>query len=63
MQNTEKDKNGTIGVKKIDMLGEGENYHFQKGGRINIVFGPKHRPLILVRWKNKSKLLFSYPRE
>jgi hypothetical protein len=25
---------------------EGEKYHFQRGGGINIVFGPKYRPLL-----------------
>ncbi len=28
------------------MSREGEKYHFQKGGGINIVFGPKYRPLL-----------------
>jgi hypothetical protein len=29
------------------MMGvEGKKYHFQKGGGINIVSGPKHRPLV-----------------
>jgi hypothetical protein len=27
------------------MSREGEKYNFQKGGGINIVFGPKYRPL------------------
>jgi hypothetical protein len=30
---------------KNDESKEGEKYHFQKGGGINIVFGPKYRPL------------------
>jgi hypothetical protein len=27
---------------------EGENYHFEKGGGINTVFGPKYRPPVIL---------------
>jgi hypothetical protein len=36
-----------MGVKK-QYVGEGEKYHFQKGGGINTVFGPKYRPLTII---------------
>jgi hypothetical protein len=35
---------------KNDVSQEGEKYHFQKGGGINIVFGPKYRPLLFYVW-------------
>jgi hypothetical protein len=31
---------------KNNVSREGEKYHFERGGRINIIFGPKYRPLV-----------------
>ncbi len=38
-------KKGYDGSRKTTCCERGKKYHFQKGGGINIVFGPKYRPL------------------
>jgi hypothetical protein len=47
MQNMEEIRQkGQNGSRKTTCRERGENYHFQKGGGgINIIFGPKYRPL------------------
>jgi hypothetical protein len=46
MQNREElRKKGHNGSRKTTCRKRGKKYHFQKGGGINIVFGPKYRPL------------------
>jgi hypothetical protein len=46
MQNREElRKKGHDGSRKMTCRERGKKYHFQKGGGINIVFGPKYRPL------------------
>jgi hypothetical protein len=45
MQNREElRQKGHNGSKKNSMSREGEKYHFQKGGGINVFFGPKYKP-------------------
>jgi hypothetical protein len=46
MQNREElRQKGHDGSQKTTCRERGKKYHFQKGGGINIVFGPKYRPL------------------
>jgi hypothetical protein len=46
MQNKEElRQKGTMGVKKQHVARVGKNIIFRGGGGINIVFGPKYRPL------------------
>jgi hypothetical protein len=48
MQNREElRKKGHDGSRKTTCRERGKKYHFQKGGGINIVFGPKYRPLLV----------------
>ncbi len=35
------------GSRKTTCRERGKKYHFQKGGGINIIFGPKYRPLYI----------------
>jgi hypothetical protein len=41
---------GHNGSRKTMCRTRGKKYHFQRGGGINIVFGPKYRPLIHNAW-------------
>jgi hypothetical protein len=46
MQNMEElRQKGRDGSKKMTCRERGKKYHFQRGGGINTVFGPKFRPL------------------
>ncbi len=46
MQNREElRQKGQDGSRKTTCRKRGKKYHFQKGGGINIIFGPKYRPL------------------
>jgi hypothetical protein len=47
MQNREElRQKGHDGSQKTTCPERGKKYNFQKGGGINIVFGPKYRPLV-----------------
>ncbi len=41
---------------------EGKKYHFQKGGGVNFVFGPKYRPLRNVQVDWQSSTVKKFPR-
>jgi hypothetical protein len=46
MQNREElRQKGHDGSRKTTCREKGKKYHFQKGGGINIIFGPKYKPL------------------
>jgi hypothetical protein len=56
MQNREElRQKGHDGSWKTTCRERGKKYHFQKGGGINIVFGPKYRPLGKCERKRKEK--------
>jgi hypothetical protein len=41
------------GSKKTTYRERGKKYHFQKGGGVNVFFGPKYRPLRIGMIRNK----------
>jgi hypothetical protein len=55
LQNSEElRQKGHDGSQKMTCCERGKKYHFQKGGGINIIFGPKYRPLGAKKEKKKT---------